>query len=271
MISSAQSSFQKLVARGSDGREYPFVAKGSEDLRQDDRIERLFRAMDALLLAHPGSRHRGLTVRTFHVAPLSARCGLLEFVGGTTPMLEAVRGSTKDGNNCVKEHQFWIRAQASAKDKDTGQGQGQGRGGGGQNAQNAGGVIDPKTGMYRRRTGLVGARYGSQPANGNADFLVAMARCPRDDAAFILSHLGRITADAGAAAYGRGGRRVHLGRWRFEFRPPSRRFGYPSGARGASGARGGGGFPRRLSRDAAAVRGDPRGVQRVRLGRRGWG
>ena len=42
---------KKLVARGSDGREYPFVAKGSEDLRQDDRIERLFRAMDALLLA----------------------------------------------------------------------------------------------------------------------------------------------------------------------------------------------------------------------------
>ena len=190
---------KKLVARGSDGREYPFVAKGSEDLRQDDRIERLFRAMDALLLAHPGSRHRGLTVRTFHVAPLSARCGLLEFVGGTTPMLEAVRGSTKDGNNCVKEHQFWIRAQASAKDKDTGQGQG------GQKAQNAG-VIDPTTGMYRRRVGLVGARYGAQPANGNADFLASMARCPRDDAAFILSHLGRITADAGAAAMvGEGG------------------------------------------------------------------
>ena len=33
-----------------------------------------------------------------------------------------------------------------------------------------------------------------------------MARCPRDDAAFILSHLGRITADAGAAAMvGEGG------------------------------------------------------------------
>jgi DNA-dependent protein kinase catalytic subunit len=113
-------------------------------------------------------------------------------------MLEAVRGSTKDGNNCVKEHQFWIRAQASAKDKDTGQGQGQ-------KAQNAG-VIDPTTGMYRRRVGLVGARYGAQPANGNADFLASMARCPRDDAAFILSHLGRITADAGAAAMvGEGG------------------------------------------------------------------
>ena len=118
MISSAQSSFQKARRAGKRRPRVSFVAKGSEDLRQDDRIERLFRAMDALLLAHPGSRHRGLTVRTFHVAPLSARCGLLEFVGGTTPMLEAVRGSTKDGNNCVKEHQFWIRAQASAKDKD---------------------------------------------------------------------------------------------------------------------------------------------------------
>ena len=186
---------KKLVARGSDGGEYPFVAKGSEDLRQDDRIERLFRAMDALLLAHPGCRHRGLTVRTFHVAPLSARCGLLEFVGGTVPMLEAVRGSTKDGNDCVKEHQFWIRAQASAKDKEQ-------PGRGEQNATNATGVIDPETGMYRRRTGLVGARYGSTPAIGNADFLTSMARCPRDDAAFILSHLGRITADAAQTAMG---------------------------------------------------------------------
>ena len=37
---------KKLTLRGSDGREYPFIAKGSEDLRQDDRIERLFRAME---------------------------------------------------------------------------------------------------------------------------------------------------------------------------------------------------------------------------------
>ena len=31
---------KKVTLRGSDGREYPFIAKGSEDLRQDDRIER---------------------------------------------------------------------------------------------------------------------------------------------------------------------------------------------------------------------------------------
>ena len=58
---------KRLVLRGSDGREYPFLAKGSEDLRQDDRIERLFRAMDALLAAAPAARGRGLHVRTFHV------------------------------------------------------------------------------------------------------------------------------------------------------------------------------------------------------------
>ena len=81
---------KKLTLRGSDGREYPFIAKGSEDLRQDDRIERLFRAMDALLAASPAARSRGLHVRTFHVAPLSVRCGLLEYVGGTTPA--GVRG-----------------------------------------------------------------------------------------------------------------------------------------------------------------------------------
>ena len=157
-------------------------------------------------------------------------------------MLEAVRGSTKDGNNCVKEHQFWIRAQASAKDKDTGQGQGQGRGGGGQSVQS--GRRHRSQDWHVQASNRPRGRRVRFPAtaNGNAGFLVAMARCPRDDAAFILSHLGRITADAGAARWA-GRRRVHLGRWRFEFRPPSRRFGYPSGARGASGARGGGRFP----------------------------
>ena len=51
--------------------------------------ERLFRAMDALLAAAPAARARGLHVRTFHVAPLSLRCGLLEFVVGTSKYIHS--------------------------------------------------------------------------------------------------------------------------------------------------------------------------------------
>ena len=49
---------KKICLRGSDGREYVFIAKGSEDLRQDDRVERLFAAMDGLFAADPASKRR---------------------------------------------------------------------------------------------------------------------------------------------------------------------------------------------------------------------
>ncbi|EEH60179.1 uncharacterized protein MICPUCDRAFT_2423, partial [Micromonas pusilla CCMP1545] len=96
---------KKLIARGGDGREYAFIAKGSEDLRQDDRIQRLFRAMDALLASSPAARSKALRVRTFHVAPLSTRCGLLEFVGGTVPLLHALTSSTKRAQLHSEAHQ----------------------------------------------------------------------------------------------------------------------------------------------------------------------
>ena len=103
---------KKITLRGSDGREYAFIAKGSEDLRQDDRIERLFSAMDGLFAEHPAAKRRGLHARTFHVAPLSRRAGLLEFVGGTKPMLEALGARTKSGDAVGTKHQHWIKAQA---------------------------------------------------------------------------------------------------------------------------------------------------------------
>ena len=142
---------KKITLRGSDGREYPFVAKGSEDLRQDDRIERLFRAMDALLLAHPESRRAGLKLRTFHVAPLTERVGLLEFVRDATPLLDAVGGRGKAGDALIAEHQAWIRAQALAKEDGA-----DGRGGGeccvGEEAARGRRRRTRRAGRRRRRT-----------------------------------------------------------------------------------------------------------------------
>ena len=103
---------KKICLRGSDGREYVFIAKGSEDLRQDDRVERLFAAMDGLFAADPASKRRGLHARVFHVAPLSRRAGLLEYVAGTTPLLEALGARTKPGDAVGAKHQHWVKAQA---------------------------------------------------------------------------------------------------------------------------------------------------------------
>lgn len=64
-----------LVVSRSDGSEARFLAKGGEDLRQDERIVRLFRLMQALFAADPACASRGLALRTFSVVPLSSRAG----------------------------------------------------------------------------------------------------------------------------------------------------------------------------------------------------
>ena len=101
---------KKITLRGSDGREYQFIAKGGEDLRQDERIQRLYRAMNGLLSSFAESRGRGLRLRTFHVAPLSNRSGLLEFVPNTSTILKlTARGP---GADIFAQHQTWIKEQA---------------------------------------------------------------------------------------------------------------------------------------------------------------
>lgn len=105
---------KKITIRGSDGRDYQFIAKGGEDLRQDERVQRLFRAMNGLLAHFSESRGRGLELRTFHVSPLSNRNGLIEFIGNTSPLLRIINDSLSQNEDLstFAEHQRWIRERA---------------------------------------------------------------------------------------------------------------------------------------------------------------
>ena len=107
---------KKIIIRGSDGREYAFIAKGSEDLRQDERIQRLYRAMDSLLTQSPSARAKALRIRTFHVLPLTRRSGLIEFVHRTEPVGRILLNSSdvaksNIGNISVR-HEAFIKARA---------------------------------------------------------------------------------------------------------------------------------------------------------------
>lgn len=46
---------------GSDGKEYQFLLKGHEDLRQDERVMQLFGLVNSLLRNNPDTLHRNLT------------------------------------------------------------------------------------------------------------------------------------------------------------------------------------------------------------------
>ena len=46
---------------GSNGKEYQFLLKGHEDLRQDERVMQLFSLVNSLLLAETETFRRNLT------------------------------------------------------------------------------------------------------------------------------------------------------------------------------------------------------------------
>ncbi|KAK0489036.1 phosphatidylinositol 3-kinase [Armillaria novae-zelandiae] len=61
---------RRLTLRGSDGRDYQYVLKGHEDLRQDERVMQLFSLVNTLLSRFP-------------VIPLAPNAGLLGWVQGS--------------------------------------------------------------------------------------------------------------------------------------------------------------------------------------------
>uniref|UniRef100_A0A665X1D8 DNA-dependent protein kinase catalytic subunit n=1 Tax=Echeneis naucrates TaxID=173247 RepID=A0A665X1D8_ECHNA len=62
---------KRLIIRGDDERDHPFLVKGGEDLRQDQRIEQLFVVMNILLSHDTACTHRGLQLRTYQVIPIT--------------------------------------------------------------------------------------------------------------------------------------------------------------------------------------------------------
>lgn len=71
---------RKLVIRGSNGKDYMFLLKGHEDLRQDERVMQLFGLVNTLLLKDPETFRRNLTIQRYVVIPLSTKSGLIGWV-----------------------------------------------------------------------------------------------------------------------------------------------------------------------------------------------
>lgn len=71
---------RKLQIRGSNGKDYMFLLKGHEDLRQDERVMQIFGLVNTLLLKDPDTFRRNLTIQRYAVVPLSTNSGLIGWV-----------------------------------------------------------------------------------------------------------------------------------------------------------------------------------------------
>jgi hypothetical protein len=71
---------RKMTMLGSDGQHYPFLLKGHEDLRQDERVMQLFGLINVCLDNARMTNNRGLSIVRYSVLPLSNNSGVIGWV-----------------------------------------------------------------------------------------------------------------------------------------------------------------------------------------------
>jgi FKBP12-rapamycin complex-associated protein len=71
---------RKTIVNGADGKDYMFLLKGHEDLRQDERAMQLFGLVNTLLANDPDTNTKNLFIKRFPVIPLSHNTGFIGWV-----------------------------------------------------------------------------------------------------------------------------------------------------------------------------------------------
>jgi len=84
---------RRLTIIGSDGKDYDFLLKGHEDLRQDERVMQLFSLINTLLAHDVNTSNLGLRIKRYNIIPLSPNSGLIEWMGHTDTV-----------HNCIKQY-----------------------------------------------------------------------------------------------------------------------------------------------------------------------
>ncbi|KAJ7026840.1 FAT domain-containing protein [Mycena alexandri] len=97
VISSKQRP-RRMALKGSDGRDYQYILKGHEDLRQDERVMQLFSLVNTLLSVDTNSFKRQLHIQRYPVIPLAPNVGLIGAIQETDTLHELVR----DYRNSIK-------------------------------------------------------------------------------------------------------------------------------------------------------------------------
>ncbi|KAG7401837.1 phosphatidylinositol kinase- protein kinase tor1 [Phytophthora boehmeriae] len=82
---------RKVSINGSDGKAYPFLLKGHEDLRQDERVMQLFGVINTLLANDSDTSKRNLAIQRYSVLPLSHTSGLIGWVPNCDTIHQLIR------------------------------------------------------------------------------------------------------------------------------------------------------------------------------------
>ena len=82
---------RRLSIAGSDGKDYPFLLKGHEDLRQDERVMQLFGLVNTFLSVERSTAKSDLQISRYAAIPLSPNSGLIEWVPHTDTLHAVIK------------------------------------------------------------------------------------------------------------------------------------------------------------------------------------
>ncbi|KAG8220979.1 hypothetical protein J3R82DRAFT_2485 [Butyriboletus roseoflavus] len=82
---------RRLSFKGDDGKDYLYILKGHEDLRQDERVMQLFSLVNTLLSVDTNSFKRRLHIQRYAVIPLAPNAGLMGWVKDSDTLHVLVR------------------------------------------------------------------------------------------------------------------------------------------------------------------------------------
>uniref|UniRef100_A0A7S4P0U7 non-specific serine/threonine protein kinase n=1 Tax=Paramoeba aestuarina TaxID=180227 RepID=A0A7S4P0U7_9EUKA len=96
---------RKMTVVGDNGRDYPFLLKGHEDLRQDERVMQLFGLVNTLLAEGEHTSKLHLQITRYEAIPLSPNSGLIEWVPGCLTLLDVIKKQREESGIELKYEQ----------------------------------------------------------------------------------------------------------------------------------------------------------------------
>lgn len=108
---------RKLTIVGSDGKDYMYLLKGHEDLRQDERVMQLFGLVNTLLKNDAETFKRHLSIERCVAVPLSPNSGLLGWFADTDTFHTLIR-DYRDSKKILLniEHRLMLQVRSALVD-----------------------------------------------------------------------------------------------------------------------------------------------------------
>lgn len=95
-ILSSKRRPKKLNIIGINGKIYPFLLKGNEDLRQDERAMQVLNLVNDLFKKNLKVDHKTLKIVTFNVLPLSTNTGIISWLEGCDTLYSLIMDYRKE-------------------------------------------------------------------------------------------------------------------------------------------------------------------------------